>query len=118
MSCTHCQPCPTSVHETPFIEGARIAEDGHTDVSLAACARCREPAVCYRTDIYDDSWKFWCPIGEPERQRLLAPGDDAADVIRTAISIIRAHADVLQRHPVHGLGWVPGAACCLEGAPW
>jgi hypothetical protein len=118
MPCTHCQPRTTPVSKTPFTEGRKIVEDGHAEVFLAACTHCNDMALCYRVDIYDDSWKFWCPIDESEQRRLLVPGDDALDAVGIAISIIRAHADVLQRHPVHGLGWVPGTNCCLEGAPW
>jgi hypothetical protein len=89
VPCTYCQPRSTHLSETPFKEGLEIVADGHAEVSLSACSYCNEVALYYRVDIYDDSWKFWCPIDESERQRLLAPDNDELHAIGTAISIIR-----------------------------
>ncbi len=118
MTCQHCFPTDKRPIELPFRALRTVADDSHEIVGLASCEHCGQLALHFGVDVYDDCWRYWCPIDDQELARLSEPdGEDEPKVYDTARSIIRDHT-VLQDHPVHGLGWVPGTGCVLDGPPW
>lgn len=118
MSCIHCEPSKSKLTETPFISVTKLSDEIHEGVELGACSHCGQDCLLYWVDIYDDHWQFWCVINETEKNQLLSPDDgDEKQLHDWARGIIKTHV-VLERHPVHGLAWVQGNTCLLQGAPW
>jgi hypothetical protein len=123
MPCPHCSGSIVGPAENPFRDLEALANDGHSGVYLASCRHCESKALHYWVDIYDDCWQYWCLVSDSERQALLAAAmageDDTGESLAgpKAREFISRHL-VLCEHPIHGLGWGPGANSLLQGAPW
>jgi hypothetical protein len=95
-----------------------FTSESHEGVGLGACAECGQECLVYWVDIFDDYWRFCCPIDQVEKAELISVnGHQQEQLHDCARKVLRRHT-VLQEHPVHGPSWVDGSKCTLDGPAW
>ncbi len=116
MSCKFCQPSLNKNPDNPFKAGEELSDLDHEGVFIGECQFCKNSAIIYWVDIYDDYWSFWSIISADEMNLILSKKSENEfhDFIRDFLK----KKVILENHPVHGYCWVNGDTCLFQGPSW